>query len=60
MESGADDQERILEVSLVQKWWFIKAQGQDPWAEIAAAPGFEGWLTIYPQVGRGSGRALSL
>ena len=29
MESGADDQERILEVSLVQNWWFIKARGQD-------------------------------
>ena len=47
MESGADDQERILEVSLVQNWWFIKARGQDPWAERAAAPDCEGWLIIY-------------
>ena len=51
MESGADDQERILEASLVQNSWFIKAQGQDPWAERAAAPGCEGWLIIYHGVG---------
>ena len=31
-----DSQERILEMSLVQKGGFIKAQGQDPWAGIAA------------------------
>ena len=37
MESGANDQERILEASLVQNWWFIKARGQDGWAERAAA-----------------------
>ena len=28
----ADGQERILEMFLVQKGGFIKAQGQDPWA----------------------------
>jgi len=28
-----DGQESILETSLVQKGGFIKAQGQDPWAE---------------------------
>ena len=38
MESGADDQERILVMLLVQNWWFIKAQGQDLWAEGAVAP----------------------
>ena len=32
VRSGADDQERILEASLVQNGGFIKAQGQDPWA----------------------------
>ena len=53
MESGADDQERILEASLVQNWWFIKARGQDPWAERAAAPGCEKWLIIYHGVGGG-------
>ena len=31
-----DGQERILETSLMQKGDFIKAQGQDPWAERAA------------------------
>ena len=31
--SRADDQERILETSVVQKVGFIKAWGQDPWAE---------------------------
>ena len=32
----ADDQERILEMFLMQKDGFIKAWGQDPWAERAA------------------------
>ena len=32
-------QERILEMSLVEDSGFIKAQGQDPWAGRAAAPG---------------------
>ena len=35
------------------KWQFIKARGQDPWAERAAAPGCEGWLIIYYGVGGG-------
>ena len=39
VRSGANDQERILEVSLVQKGDFIKAREQDPWAEGAGAPG---------------------
>ena len=33
---GADGQERILEISLVQKGGFIKAQAKNPWAETAA------------------------
>ena len=37
--SRADDQERILEMSLVQNGGFIKAREQDPWAGRAAAPG---------------------
>ena len=32
----ANGQERILEMSLVQKGSFIIARGQDPWAESAA------------------------
>ena len=40
-------QERILDMSLVQNWRFIKAQGQDPWAERSAAPCCERWLIIY-------------
>ena len=32
----ANGQERILEMSLVQKGDFIKARGQDPWTERAA------------------------
>ena len=39
MRSGADDQERVLEMSLVQNGGSMKAWGQDPWAERAAAPG---------------------
>jgi len=35
LESGAQGQERILEMSLVQKGGFIKARGQDLWAERA-------------------------
>ena len=53
MESRAKDQERILETPLVQNWWFIKARGQDPWAERAAAPGCGGRLIIYHGVGGG-------
>ena len=34
--SEVSGQERILEMSLVQKGGFIKAQGQDPWAESTA------------------------
>ena len=32
----ADGQEKILEMALVQKGGFIKAQGQDPWAKRGA------------------------
>ena len=53
MESGADDQEGILETSLVQNSGLFKAQGQDPWAERAAALGCEGCLIIYYGVGGG-------
>ena len=34
--SGMNSQESIPETSLVQKGGFVKAWGQDPWAEIAA------------------------
>lgn len=39
--SRANSQERIPEPSLVQEGGYIKAQGQDPWGEraAAAAPG---------------------
>ena len=39
VRSRVDGQEIILETSLVENGAFIKAQGQDPWAERAAAPG---------------------
>ena len=39
VRSGPDNQEIILEMSLVQNGGFIKAQGQDPWAGRAAALG---------------------
>ena len=32
----ANSQERMLEMSLLQKGCFIKARGQDPWSERAA------------------------
>ena len=47
MESGADDQERILETSLVQNWWLMTG----PVAGRAAAPACEGWLMIDYGVG---------
>ena len=47
VESRADDQERILEMSLVQNWWFMTG----PVAERAAAPACEGWLMIDYGVG---------
>ena len=39
VRSGTNDQERILETTLVQNGSFIRAGGQDLWAEGAAAPG---------------------
>ena len=47
VRSRADDQERILEMSLVQNGGFIKARwggggGQDPWTGRVAAPGLQG------------------
>lgn len=38
---GTNSQERILEMALGQKGGFIKAPGQDPWAE-RAVPGSGG------------------
>ena len=51
----AHDQNRILEVCLVQKDGFIKARGQDPWVKRTTPWGYEEWLIIYFQVGRGLG-----
>ena len=56
VRSGADDQERILEMSLVQNGGFIKAQGQDPWAGRSGALAYEEWLIIYLGVGGGKER----
>ena len=39
VRSGAYDQERIFEMSLVQNGGFIEAQRQDLWGGRAAAPG---------------------
>ena len=47
VESGADDQERILETSLVRNSWFMT----DPVAERATALACEGWLMIDYGVG---------
>lgn len=42
LKSGAADQERIFEMSLLQNGGFTKAWGQDPWAGRIAAPGLWG------------------
>lgn len=42
---------RILEISLVQKHSYTKAQEQDPWAERGTAPGLCG-VTDYILGGR--------
>ena len=39
VRSRADDQEKILEMCLVQNGGFIKTWGQEPWTVRAAAPG---------------------
>ena len=51
MRPRAHGQERILEMSLVQKCAFIKVWGQDPRAERAAL-GCEEQLIIYCRIGR--------
>ena len=53
MESGAEDQERILETSLVQNWWFIKALDRTRGQKELLPQGCEGWLIIYHGVGGG-------
>ena len=40
--SRAGSQESLLETTSVQNCGFINAQGQDPWAGRAAAPGLGG------------------
>ena len=59
MRSRANNQERILEMSLVQNGGFMKAQGQAPWVE-RLPQACEGWLIIYLGVGRGLGIVYSL
>ena len=59
MRSGADDQETVLEMSVVQNDDFMKPRGQDLGAGRAAAPIWEGRLMMYLGVGGAWGqRAL--
>ena len=44
----ANDQERILETSLVQNGGFIKAQDRTLGEEELLPQACEGWLIIYP------------
>ena len=53
---GANSQERILEMSLVQKGNFIKARGQDPWAERAVPGTMRDWLYHGDRGGRVQGK----
>lgn len=53
LRSRANARERILETSLGQNAGFLKALGQDPWAERAAVMGLWGQLITYLGVGRG-------
>ena len=53
VRSGSNDQERILEMSLVQNGGFIKAWGQDRWQEELLPLACEEWLMIYQGVGGG-------
>ena len=48
VRSRANDQERILETSLVQNGGFIKVWGPDPWAGRVAAPGLWGGADCIP------------
>ena len=58
MRSGADDQERVLETSLVQKGGFMKARSQDPWAGRAAALGLGGEVDDVPGSWDGFGDSI--
>ena len=53
MRSSANDQERILEMSLVQNGGFIKAQDRTLGQEELLPQACEGWLIIFLGVGRG-------
>ena len=49
MESGAHDQERILEVS----WCRMVVTGTGPVGRKSCCPRVEGWLSVYYAVGGG-------
>ena len=53
MRSGANNQERIFEMSLVQSGGFIKAQDSTCGQEELLPQACEEWLIIYPGVGGG-------
>ena len=53
MRSGANDQERILEMAFVQNGGFIKAQDRTLGQEELLPQACEGWLIIYLEVGGG-------
>ena len=52
MRSGANNQERILETSLVQNGGFVKPQAQAHGWEELLPWACEGWLIISLRVGR--------
>ena len=60
VESGANNQERILEMSLVQNDGLFKHGDRAHGHKELLPPGCEEWSIIYLQDGRGSGVALSL
>ena len=57
VESRADDQEGILEVSLVQNGGSLKHGDGSRGRKELLPRGCEEWPIIYPQVGRGLGIA---
>ena len=57
VESGANDQERILEASLVQNGGLLKHRDRTHGQKELLPRGCEEWPIIYTQVGRGLGIA---
>ena len=58
MKSGADDQDRILETSLVQNGSLLKHGDRTRGQKELLLRGCEGWLIIYHGIGEGKEKGV--